>query len=212
MDSHNAFASLADTDRRQIVTKLLGAGGHSTVGSLTDRLAARRRTHTANLEREHERAEFQLIHNHLPRLADRGVLAADRASGAVVRQKAAALESSLPDSTRTRSTRLDPEAALRDGARDLRWVAKRVQFVCSERNSAGPKQSFRGPHTRVSARSYRAMRGVQRVLHSGSIGTLRYVKGQRRSLGVRCLSPGGVKINQICWRGYDRTSDQPLLT
>ena len=136
MDSHNAFASLAD------------------------RLAARRRTHTANLEREHERAEFQLIHNHLPRLADRGVLADDRASGAVVRQEAAALESSLPDSTRTRSTRLDPEAALRDGAWDLRWVAKRVQFVCSKRNSAGPKQSFRGPHTRVSARSCRVTRGV----------------------------------------------------
>lgn len=105
MDTHEAFAILADTDRQHIVTELLENDGRSTVGILADQLAARRQNHADELERE--RAELELLHNHLPRLADHGVLAYDRASGEVVAKEASGLEPYLTDPTRKRTIPLD---------------------------------------------------------------------------------------------------------
>ena len=106
METHEVFALLADTDRQSVLMDLLETDGRSTVGALADQLAARRRNQADELERD--RAELRLVHNHLPRLADHGVIEYDRERGIVVLEDAAALEPYLTDPTRRRTSPLDP--------------------------------------------------------------------------------------------------------
>jgi hypothetical protein len=106
METHDVFALLADTDRQYVLMELLETDGRVTVGILADQLAARRRNHADELERD--RAELRLVHDHLPRLADHGVIEYDRERGIVVLADAAALEPYLTDPTRRRTIPLDP--------------------------------------------------------------------------------------------------------
>ncbi|NKE36532.1 hypothetical protein GWG54_12010 [Natronococcus sp. JC468] len=106
METHEVFALLADTDRQHVLTELLENDGRATVGTLADQLAARRRNRAAEFDRE--RAELRLVHDHLPRLADHGVIEYDRERGVVVLEDAADLEPYLTDPTRRRTIPLDP--------------------------------------------------------------------------------------------------------
>ena len=106
METHEVFALLADTDRQCVLMELLETDGRISVGTLADQLAARRRNHADELDRE--RAQLELIHNHLPRLADHGVIEYDRERGIVALEDAAALEPYLTDPTRRRTIPLDP--------------------------------------------------------------------------------------------------------
>ena len=111
METHEVFALLADTDRQYVLMELLETDGRATVGTLADQLAARRRNHADENhadELERDRAKLRLVHNHLPRLADHGVIEYDRERGIVALEDAAALEPYLTDPTRRRTIPLDP--------------------------------------------------------------------------------------------------------
>ncbi|WP_049888801.1 DUF7344 domain-containing protein [Natronococcus occultus] len=106
METHEAFAILADTDRQHVLTELLENDGRATVGALADQLAARQQNRAAELEREH--AKLRLVHDHLPRLAAHDVIEYDRENGVVVLEDVADLEPYLTDPTRRRTIPLDP--------------------------------------------------------------------------------------------------------
>ncbi|NKE37342.1 hypothetical protein GWG54_16265 [Natronococcus sp. JC468] len=105
MDTHEAFAVLSDSDRQHVLEELLETEGRTTVGVLADQLAARRKNRADELDREH--AEVRLVHNHLPRLADHGVIEYDRESGEVVLVDASDLEPYLTDPVRKRRIPID---------------------------------------------------------------------------------------------------------
>lgn len=105
MDTRTAFEILANTDRQHIVEELLENDGRTTVGDLSQQLAARRENGAG--ETELERAKLELYHNHLPRLEDHGVIAFDRRTGDVVLRDGSGLEPYLNDPTRKRSVPLD---------------------------------------------------------------------------------------------------------
>lgn len=105
MDTHEAFAILSDSDRQHVLEELLETEGRTTVGVLADQLAARRKNRADELDRE--RAEVHLVHNHLPRLANYGVIEYDRESGEVVLVDASDLEPYLTDPVRKRRIPID---------------------------------------------------------------------------------------------------------
>lgn len=105
MDTNEAFAILSDSDRQHVLEELLETEGRTTVGVLADQLAARRKNRADELDRE--RAEVHLVHNHLPHLADHGVIEYDRESGEVVLVDASDLEPYLTDPVRKRRIPID---------------------------------------------------------------------------------------------------------
>jgi hypothetical protein len=106
MDSQTALSLLADTDRQHIIVELLENGGRSNVGVLSQQLAARQRNDADELGQE--RAKLELHHNHLPRLADHGVIEYDQRTGDVVLREVIELEPYLNNITRKRTVPLDP--------------------------------------------------------------------------------------------------------
>lgn len=106
MDSQTVLSLLADTDRQHIIVELLENGGRSNVGVLSQQLAARQRNDADELELE--RAKLELHHNHLPRLADHGVIEYDQRTGDVVLREVIELEPYLNNITRKRTVPLDP--------------------------------------------------------------------------------------------------------
>lgn len=105
MNSQTAFDVLADTDRQHIIEELLASDGRSNVGVLSEQLAVRRGNDADETERE--RAKIELYHNHLPRLADYGVIDYDPRTGDVVLGDITGLEPYLNDIARKRTVSLD---------------------------------------------------------------------------------------------------------
>ncbi|MDG5821520.1 hypothetical protein [Natronococcus sp. A-GB7] len=108
MDSQTALNLLANADRQHIVEELLENGGRSNVGVLSQQLAARRRNNADELQQE--QARLELHHNHLPRLADHGVIEYDQRTGAIVLREVTELEPYLNEITRKRTVPLDHHA------------------------------------------------------------------------------------------------------
>lgn len=81
MNRSDVFTIVADPDRRQILRTVLDDGGRTTVDDLSTRLVRNRRA--SGDVNELERTKIELIHNHLPRLQDHGVIEYDRESGRV---------------------------------------------------------------------------------------------------------------------------------
>jgi hypothetical protein len=107
MDSRTALNLLANADRQHIVEELLENDGRSNVGVLSQQLAARQRNDADELKQE--QAKLELHHNHLPRLADHGVIEYDHRTGDVVLREVSELEPYLNDVTRKRTVPLDPQ-------------------------------------------------------------------------------------------------------
>lgn len=105
MDTQAAFEILSNADRQHIVEELLESDGRSNVGCLSQQLAARRENNASEAERE--RAKLELYHDHLPRLADYGVIEFDQRTGDVVLRDSSGLEPYLTDPTRKRTVPLD---------------------------------------------------------------------------------------------------------
>jgi hypothetical protein len=105
MDSQTALEILSNTDRQCIIEELLKNGGRSDVGVLSEQLAARRENDADKTDQE--RAKLELYHNHLPRLADHGVINYDKRSGNIVLKDATGLISYMSNTTRKRSIPLD---------------------------------------------------------------------------------------------------------
>ncbi|AEH36406.1 DUF7344 domain-containing protein [Halopiger xanaduensis] len=94
MNTAEALTLLADTDRRRAVAALLETET-TTIDALSERLADARRQDDAGVESDadrFERTKIGLIHDHLPRLADHGVLEYDARNGDVVLEDASDLE------------------------------------------------------------------------------------------------------------------------
>lgn len=98
-----AFTLLADADRREIIRELHENDGQSTIEDLSHRVAdLRMEGSTVSTDSEAvERALISLVHNHLPRLADHGVIEYDRRSGDVLLTDSAELTSTVGDITQT---------------------------------------------------------------------------------------------------------------
>jgi hypothetical protein len=105
MDSQTALEILSNMDRQYIIEELLKNGGRSNVGILSEQLAARRENDAD--ETDQERAKLELYHNHLPRLADHGVINYDKGNGNIVLKDATGLISYMSNATRKRSIPLD---------------------------------------------------------------------------------------------------------
>lgn len=97
-----ALALLADADRRHVLRELFEIDGHTTAEELSQEVAARRKGTTATNADSGDvaRARISLVHNHLPRLADHGVIEYDRRSGAVRLDDTAELTSDVADAIR----------------------------------------------------------------------------------------------------------------
>ncbi|GAB3667812.1 DUF7344 domain-containing protein [Halopiger thermotolerans] len=93
MNTAEAFTVLADADRRRAVAVLLETEA-TTIDALTERLVDYRRQDDAGDPDTDcfERVKIELIHDHLPRLADHGVIDYDARNGDVVLEDASALE------------------------------------------------------------------------------------------------------------------------
>jgi hypothetical protein len=91
MNRQEAYKILADADRRHIIHKLIKNDGLSTISDLSQQLASCSDTPEES-DTALERAEISLVHNHLPRLEDHGVLEYDTRSGDVVLTDAETLE------------------------------------------------------------------------------------------------------------------------
>lgn len=76
MKSRDAFALLANDDRRHALRVLVENEGTATVEELAERIAGRFEEATA------DQARTALVHNHLPKLEDAG--AVERGNGVVV--------------------------------------------------------------------------------------------------------------------------------
>ncbi|RKD93356.1 DUF7344 domain-containing protein [Halopiger aswanensis] len=96
MNTAEAFTLLADTDRRRVVAALLETETETTtIDALSERLADARRQDDTVAESDtdrFERTKIGLLHDHLPRLADHGVLEYDARNGDVVLEDATDLE------------------------------------------------------------------------------------------------------------------------
>lgn len=74
--------SLLASSRRRCVLSMLADGDEVTVEKLARTIAARERNGTFDDDRR-DRVVVSLVHNHLPRLADHGVVDYDRQDGTV---------------------------------------------------------------------------------------------------------------------------------
>jgi hypothetical protein len=101
MNQPEAFEILAAADRQHILYELVENDGFSTISDLSQRIAF----HSDN---EHEtafkHAKISLVHNHLPRLEDYGVLEYDTRSGDVVLTDAGSVEPLLNTAEEVEST------------------------------------------------------------------------------------------------------------
>lgn len=86
MERTEALHLLASADRQYALHELLSATDETTVEELSRLVAARRhRTRPEKLsEAEIERAQVRLVHTHLPRLVENGIVTVDWTDGRVV--------------------------------------------------------------------------------------------------------------------------------
>lgn len=94
MNTAEAFTLLADTDRRRVVAALLETET-TTIDALSERLADARQQDDTDAESDADRIErvkIGLVHDHLPRLAEHGVIEYDARNGDVVLEDATDLE------------------------------------------------------------------------------------------------------------------------
>lgn len=99
MEREEAHAILAHADRTHVVQRLIAAGGRDTIEKLAGQIAARSREARTDSDgdRPVEMVKIGLVHNHLPRLRDHGVVEYDRRNGDVVLADATDLEPLLAD-------------------------------------------------------------------------------------------------------------------
>lgn len=89
MDKQEVLNTLADADRQHILYELIENDGFSSITDLSQRIAScsDEKTDTAL-----KHAKISLVHNHLPRLEDYGVIEYDTRGGDVVLTDAERLE------------------------------------------------------------------------------------------------------------------------
>ena len=79
-----AYSLLGDARRRYLLYQLVDAE-YETIDDVVDRIVALEREVDGDLPDDHsQRVYISLVHNHLPRLADHGVIEYDLRSGDVV--------------------------------------------------------------------------------------------------------------------------------
>ena len=83
MNTQDAHEILANADRRHILTELSDNDGYTTISDLATLLAAHSETRVET-DSALENAKIRLMHNHLPRLEDHGIIEYDNRNGAVV--------------------------------------------------------------------------------------------------------------------------------
>ncbi|WP_049922374.1 DUF7344 domain-containing protein [Halopiger djelfimassiliensis] len=90
MYTDETIATLADADRRRLIRTLLENGGRSSIEELAVEIASTKRGAAPGPTAESpdvfgvpERTKIDLVHNHLPRLADHGVIEYDSHNGTV---------------------------------------------------------------------------------------------------------------------------------
>ena len=83
MNLHEAHEILTDTDRQHIIYELIENDGFSTISDLSQQIAS-----CSDIPEESDKTiedvKIRLIHNHLPRLEDHGIVEYDTRSGDVV--------------------------------------------------------------------------------------------------------------------------------
>ncbi|RKD94920.1 DUF7344 domain-containing protein [Halopiger aswanensis] len=85
MDRMEAFRILASADRQLVLHELVEAEDPTRIGAISRQVAARRhRTPPQQIDEDKvERARIRLIHSHLPRLQERGIIDVDRAENEI---------------------------------------------------------------------------------------------------------------------------------
>jgi predicted transcriptional regulator len=83
MDMKEACNLLSNTDRQHILHELIESDGVSTISDLAQRIASFSEASEEN-DMTLKRAKVSLVHNHLPRLEDHGVIEYDTRSGDVI--------------------------------------------------------------------------------------------------------------------------------
>lgn len=79
MNQMEAFRILASADRQIVLHELLETDGEASVEELSQRVAARRHKIASDRigERKVKRARTRLVHSHLPKLQETGVITVD---------------------------------------------------------------------------------------------------------------------------------------
>lgn len=95
MERSDVFTVLTDADRRHILRALNENGGQTTLKALSDQIAAHRHGDATGCVNERKRVKVELVHNHLPRLEEHGVVDYDRQHGDVELADAEALDAYL---------------------------------------------------------------------------------------------------------------------
>lgn len=83
MNTQDVHEILANVDRRHILNELFKNDGITTISDLARRLADHSETRVET-NKALENAKIRLVHNHLPRLEDYGIIEYDSRSGDVV--------------------------------------------------------------------------------------------------------------------------------
>lgn len=94
MNLQEACNILADADRQHIIYELVENDGLSTISDLSQQIASCSETSEEN-DTALKRAKISLVHNHLPRLEDHGVIEYDARNGDVVLTNADRVEALL---------------------------------------------------------------------------------------------------------------------
>ncbi|MFP9191633.1 helix-turn-helix domain-containing protein [Natronosalvus vescus] len=83
MNTQDAHEILANADRRHILTELSENDGFTTISDLATILVIHSETRVET-DKALENAKIRLVHNHLPRLEDHGIIEYDNRSGDVI--------------------------------------------------------------------------------------------------------------------------------